>query len=79
MSTATKLSDKATGSVIFSLFGCASSSGLESRLKKLNGVRDVIVNYVTHTVLIKYDPTLLTVEQIRELLWKFGCDSVELR
>jgi len=70
--------NKPAGKAIFSLFnlGCCSCAAvIESRLKKLPGMIDVTVNYVTDTVLIIYDPTRLTVDAIRTFMKKLGQDA----
>jgi Cu+-exporting ATPase len=65
---------------IFSLFtlGCSSCSRIiERKLKKLPGIKDVAVNYVTDTVLVSYDPGWLTTEDIRAFMKKLGYDAAE--
>lgn len=67
---------------IFSLFnlGCSSCSAvIERRLKKVPGIKNVAVNYVTDTVLVNYDPSQVSTEGIRDFLKKLGYDAAEKR
>ncbi len=69
-----------TADAIFSLFtlGCSSCSAIiEGRLKKLSGIKDVTVNYVTDTVRVSYDPAQLTTDDIRGFLKNLGYDTTE--
>ena len=80
MSTALPKSEEATAEAIFSLFtlGCSGCSGIiERKLKKLDGIRDVAVNYVADIVRVDYDPRKLTTEDIRGFLKKLGYDTTE--
>lgn len=62
-----------TGSAIFSLSNCSCNLGaIESRLKILNGVRSVSVDFVANAIEVDYDPALLTSEKIRDFLRKLG-------
>ncbi len=64
---------------IFSLFnlGCSSCPGIiEGRLRKLHGVRSVNVDYVTDTVVVGYDPSRLTSDDIRAFMKKVSHDAV---
>lgn len=68
-----------TAEGIFSLFnlGCSGCSGIiEGRLKKLSGVKDVTVNYITDTVQVSYDPIKITTDDIRQFLKKLGHDTL---
>jgi copper chaperone CopZ len=63
---------------IFSLFNlrCVSCSNVvESKLKKLHGIKKVSVDCVTDTVHIEFDPTLVTTDAIRAFLTKLGQKS----
>ncbi len=64
--------NKATGIAIFSLssIDCSSPALIESKLKKLSGVKDATVNCVTNMVLVNYDPKQLDSREIRALLRK---------
>lgn len=65
---------------IFSLFnlGCSGCSAIvERRLKKLSGIKDVTVNYVTDTVHVSYDPMKITTDDIHQFLKKLGHDALE--
>jgi len=50
---------------------------IEKKLKKLGGIRDVSVNYITDTILVDYDPSRLTSQDIRALIKKLGYDTIE--
>jgi Cu+-exporting ATPase len=63
---------------IFSLFnlGCSSCSGtVERKLKKLDGIKNVIVNNVADTVSVNYDPQQLNTEEIRLFIRKLGYET----
>jgi len=63
---------------IFSLYnlGCSScSSVIKRKLKKVQGIKDIDVNFVTDTVVVDYDPTRVTVEEIRAFMEKLGFDT----
>jgi len=67
---------------IFSLFnlGCSGCSGIiERKLKKLSGIKKVAVNYVTDTVLVNYDPTELSPDDIRSFMIKLSYDTTAQR
>lgn len=71
---------KASAKAIFSLYnlGCSSCSVvIERKLGKMSGIRDVAVNYVTDTVLVNFDPTLLTAEEVRGMIKKLGYEALE--
>ncbi len=58
--------------------GCSSCSAIiERKLKKVPGVNDVTVNYVTDTVLVNYDNDRVTTEEIREFMRKLGYEAAE--
>ncbi|MGP8069377.1 MAG: heavy-metal-associated domain-containing protein [Candidatus Bathyarchaeia archaeon] len=46
------------------------SGQVETRLRKMKGVKEVTVNHVSHTVKIRYDPRIVTIERIRALFKK---------
>jgi copper chaperone CopZ len=72
--------NRVTAEAIFSLFnlGCSSCSRMiEGRLRKLHGIRNVNVDYVTDTVVVGYDPTRLTTDDIRAFMKKVGHDAAE--
>jgi copper chaperone CopZ len=50
---------------------------IEGRLRKLHGIRNVNVDYVTDTVVVGYDPTRLTTDDIRAFMKKVGHDGAE--
>jgi copper chaperone CopZ len=65
---------------ILSLFnlGCSSCpSIIEERLRKLHGIKNVNVDYVTDTVVVGYDPSRLTTDDIRAFMKKVSHDVAE--
>jgi cation transport ATPase len=46
----------------------SSSSTIEHRLRKVNGVENVTVDFAANTVVVSYDPNKITSEHIREFL-----------
>jgi copper chaperone CopZ len=73
---------QAVGNSIFSLYnlGCSSCSGiLERKLKKVSGIAEVNVNYVTDIVQVKFDPGKVTSDEIRALMKKLGHDTAVRR
>ncbi len=68
-----------TAKSIFSLGYSSSRGTIERQLRKLAGIKLVTANYVTDTVLVDYDPTQLTIEQIRAFLRKLGYNAVQPR
>ncbi len=53
--------------------GCAASApGLERRLARLPGVREVAVNPATEAAYIRYDSRAISVERLREALEREG-------
>jgi copper chaperone CopZ len=80
MSVAPTKGSRARAEAIFSLFnlGCSSCSGIiEGRLKELHGITNVNVNYVTDTVVVRYDPKRLTTDDIRAFMKKVSHDAGE--
>ena len=78
--SAPRQDNRVTAEAIFSLFnlGCSSCSRMiEERLRKLHGITNVNVNYVTDTVAVGYDPTRLTTDDIRAFMKKVGHDASE--
>lgn len=78
MTVTGEVQDETAGQAIFSLFnlGCSSCSRvIERKLKKLAGIKNVTVNYVTDTVFVGYDPRLLSTEQIRASIRKLGYEA----
>jgi copper chaperone CopZ len=62
------------GNAIFSLYtlGCSSCSGLELKLKKVPGIAEVNVNYAADIVQVKFDPSKVTIDDIRTFMKKLG-------
>ncbi len=63
--------------LVFRFGGSSSSRRIERGLKRLRGVRDVTMNYVTGTVLVTYVPEEVSTEQIQAFLKNFGYDPEE--
>jgi len=58
-----------SGITTISLSNCSRNLGeIESRLKALDGVRNVSVDFVANAIEVEYDPALLTNEKIRDSL-----------
>lgn len=73
--TSTVTKSGRSAKAVFSLFnlGCSSCSAvIERKLKNFPGIGDVVVNYVTDTVWVNYDPEHLSAEDIRTLIRKLG-------
>jgi len=80
MSAAPTQDNRVTAEAIFSLFnlGCSSCSRMiEGRLRKLHGITNVNVDYVTDTVVVGYDPKRLTTDDIRAFMKKVSHDAAE--
>jgi copper chaperone CopZ len=53
--------------------GCISRpNAVERKLKKFQGVQQVAVDYVTDTVLVDFDPEVITTDAIRTYMMKLG-------
>lgn len=48
---------------------------LETKLRKVPGVREVNVNYVADMVQVKFNPDKLTSDEIRDFMKKLGYAS----
>jgi copper chaperone CopZ len=48
------------------------SGKLERQLHKLEGIKEVAINHLSHTVKIRYDPTVVTAETLRSVLKKLS-------
>lgn len=46
------------------------SGQIETRLRKLKGIKEFTINHVSHTVQIRYDPSIVKIEKIRTFLRK---------
>jgi Cu+-exporting ATPase len=51
---------------------------VEKQLKDEKGVNNIDINYLTDSVIIDYDPLLITKEQIKNKLGKSGYNFVRL-
>jgi len=72
---ATRTRRQVKAQAIFSLFnlGCISGSNIvERKLEEFQGVKRVTVDYVTETVLVNFDPEVVTTEAIRIYMMKLG-------
>ena len=70
--------NRVTAEAVFSLFnlGCSSSHRLiEGRLRELQGITNVSVDYVTGTIVVGYDPKRLTTDDIRAFMKKASQDA----
>jgi len=56
--------------------GCAVI--IAKSLRKINGIRNVEINYVTDKVYVKYDPTRVTSGKIREAIEKAGYKAFDV-
>ena len=50
---------------------------IEKKLKKMPGIADISVSYLTDKVLVRYDPEKTTTEEIRKSIKKLGYDTIE--
>jgi len=78
MTTTVTENERAKARAIFSIFnlGCSSCSVvIERKLRKLAGIKNVSVNYVTDRVLVNYDPQRLTIEEIRSFIRELGYEA----
>lgn len=48
-------------------------STLEEQINNIEGVRKIEINYITNIVMIEFDATLITEQQIRKRLRNTGC------
>jgi Cu+-exporting ATPase len=73
-----KTTRKAKG--IFRIIGmhCPSCAGIVSKmLYKLDGIISVNINYITDKVYIEYEPSKVSVEEIRKVIEKAGYKAYE--
>ena len=56
--------------------GCAVI--IVKSLKKIDGIRNVGINYVTDKVFVNYDPTKVTPDQIRKAIEKAGYKAFDV-
>ena len=58
---------------------CSSCKPIvEKQLKDEKGVKNIDINYITDSVIIDYDPLLITKEQIKNKLRKSGYNFVRV-
>ncbi|MEM0332288.1 MAG: cation-translocating P-type ATPase, partial [Archaeoglobaceae archaeon] len=55
----------------------ACAKAIESRVKKLNGVKDVRVNFATNSAIIKYDDSKISIEDVKKAIKQLGYGVVE--
>ena len=48
--------------------GEISYQDIETSMRSLNGVLNTMINHVNHTIKVDYDPSRVTLEQVREKL-----------
>jgi copper chaperone CopZ len=48
------------------------SGKLERELRKLHGINKIVINHLSHTVKIRYDPSVVTEQKIRAVLKRLG-------
>ena len=59
---------------------CSGCAGIISKsLKRIDGIRDVGINYITDKVYVSYDPKKVTPEQIRKAIGKAGYKAFQSR
>lgn len=66
---------KVKASAIISLanVGCSALPTLiERELKNLHGIERVEVDYITDSVLVNFDPTTMSIEEVREYMKKLS-------
>lgn len=51
---------------------------VEKQLKNENGVKNIDIDYMTDSVIVGYDPVLITKEQIKDKLDKSGYKFVRV-
>lgn len=49
---------------------------LEEKINEIEGVKKASVNYVTNQILIEYNPTLVSLADIKKIITKYGLDIV---
>jgi len=60
----------------YSRLGALIPSGqIERQLRKMKGIKEVTINYVSNAVKIRYDPMIVTIEKIRIFLRKTVSDE----
>ncbi|MFZ7131536.1 MAG: heavy metal translocating P-type ATPase [Eubacteriales bacterium] len=57
----------------------ACSNAVERSLKKLEGIDHVSVNFATEKAMITYDPTVVKISQLKEVIKKAGYDPLEVK
>ena len=48
------------------------SGMLERQLRKLGGIKEIIINPISHTVKIRYDQRVVSADKVRSVLKKLG-------
>ena len=54
----------------------ACSANVENKLNSINGVNEASVNLVGRTALIDFDPTVVSLEQLKQHISDIGYDLV---
>jgi len=71
----TKETGQRKAQAIFSLFNLGYASipnTVERKLKVFEGIKRVTVDYVTDTILVDFDPEIVTTDAIRSYMTKWG-------
>lgn len=51
---------------------------VEEKIKKINGIRKIEVNFITNVVMVEFDSTLLNKQEIEMNIDKAGCKIMKL-
>ena len=51
---------------------------IEKQLKNNNGIKKIDINYMTDSVVVEFDPSLITKQEIKERLEKSGYKFVRV-
>jgi copper chaperone CopZ len=65
------IAQKRIGRALLSLYNCeggAPAQILRRTLKKTPGIRHVYLNYAANTITVDYDPTKITIEEVRAVI-----------
>ncbi|MDV3293132.1 MAG: heavy-metal-associated domain-containing protein [Nitrososphaerales archaeon] len=58
---------------------CSGCAGIITKsLKRIDGIRNVGINYITDKVYVSYDPTKVTPGQIKKAIEKAGYKAFEI-
>ena len=51
---------------------------VENQLKNIKGIKKIDINYMTDSVVVEFDPSLITKQEIKERLEKSGYKFVRM-